>query len=79
MYVTLVLNTDSFGQKMAKSRQNFIETVRSENRYAAEVKSSTFQKSRNKSWFHIPLRKKDNEPEAKGKWVPEQISINLPF
>lgn len=42
---TLILNTDSFSQKMTKSK--FIKTVRTEDRNAAEVKISTFQKSSN--------------------------------
>lgn len=49
---------------MTKSKQNLIETVRTENRNAAELRGSTFQKSRN--YFKFLLEKKD-KPEAEAK------------
>lgn len=49
---------------MTKSKQNLIETVRTENRNAAELRGRTFQKSRN--YFKFLLEKKD-KPEAEAK------------
>lgn len=64
-YCLLQSNTDSFRQKMTKSKQNLIGTARTANRNAAEVKKSTFQKSSND--FKFLIKKKDNKPEAKVK------------